>query len=123
MKDIYQLADEDVLYTSDVQDRIDELQEAQKFGLLTPQEAQKFGLLTPHEEIAALKTFLEDMGDAIDGAVRHTYFATYAYEESKDIYGADAVDSDYWDSDKFEDNLATDQREVTLLNVTFYVNR
>lgn len=124
MKDIYSLADEDILYAADVQDRIDELRALWNDRTTTAywdalQEMQKSGLLTPMEEWEKLIEFLTDMCK-VECALRHDYFATYAYETSKDTYGQNAVDSNYWNANLYEDDLARAHREITLLHVTYY---
>lgn len=114
-KNIYELSEENFFTSSDIDDRIRELKETVQYEY----DAAEFeGMMTPREELNSLRQFLVRTMPATE-CIADSYWDQFAVDTAGDIYGSDAVDSGYWNHDKFSDELRLNYREITLAGILF----
>ena len=84
-----------------------------------------------HEELEALIDFRQDVHSECGpfvwkhsgGFIRDDYFEQYQYDRQKDIYGAEIVDSKWWDDDEWTDDQRDEFNELDFGTVTYWVDR
>jgi hypothetical protein len=110
----------DIIYVADLDARRKEL--FNLAGCLDEDQADELRALIQFQA-DVLSECSERSWTESPGFIADTYFDQYQYDRQKDIFGAEVVDSKYWDDEEWTDDAKAEFTEIDFDGVTYWVDR
>jgi hypothetical protein len=120
--DLFDLSNANILYTEDVQARLYEVQELLLDDFPEDKEWQREDLEWELGELDRFKTELVEQGgwEHNPGLIADSYWDKWAAEDAEGIYGREAVESPYWNYEKYAEDRQENFYEIKLDGNTFW---